>query len=79
MERFQTAQAVLTAQQTSHMTVRTVRGASPMTETTSPVPLTLAARVDQVFPTLTPAQIARIAAHGHVRQVQRWRGARRGG
>ena len=42
-----------------------------MTETTSPVPLTLASRVDQVFPTLTPAQIARVAAHGHVRQVQR--------
>jgi thioredoxin reductase (NADPH) len=42
-----------------------------MTETTSPLPLTLASRVDQVFPTLTPAQITRIAAHGHVRQVQR--------
>jgi len=42
-----------------------------MTETTSPVPLTLASPVDQVFPTLTPAQIARLAAHGHVRQVQR--------
>jgi hypothetical protein len=41
-----------------------------MTETTSPVPLTLASPVDQVFPTLTPAQIARLAAHGHVRQVQ---------
>jgi thioredoxin reductase (NADPH) len=42
-----------------------------MTETTSPVPLTLTARVDQVFPTLTPAQLARLAAHGHVRHVQR--------
>ena len=35
-----------------------------------PVPLTLAARVDQVFPTLTPAQIARVAVHGQVRDVQ---------
>jgi thioredoxin reductase (NADPH) len=42
-----------------------------MTETTSPVTPTLASPVDQVFPTLTPAQIARLAAHGHVRQVQR--------
>jgi thioredoxin reductase (NADPH) len=41
-----------------------------MTDTYPPVPLTLASRVDQVFPTLTPAQIARIAAHGHVRPVQ---------
>jgi thioredoxin reductase (NADPH) len=42
-----------------------------MTDPYLPVPLTLTARVDQVFPTLTPAQIARLAAHGHVRQVQR--------
>jgi len=41
-----------------------------MTDPYLPVPLTLAARVDQVFPTLTPAQIARIAAHGQVRAVQ---------
>ena len=41
-----------------------------MTEPYLPVPLTLAARVDQVFPTLTPAQIARVAAHGQVRHVQ---------
>jgi thioredoxin reductase (NADPH) len=42
-----------------------------MTDPYLPVPLTLTARVDQVFPTLTPAQIARLAAYGHVRQVQR--------
>jgi thioredoxin reductase (NADPH) len=41
-----------------------------MTEPSLPIPLTLAARVDQVFPTLTPAQVARLAAHGQVRQVQ---------
>src|SRR5689334_10025074 len=34
------------------------------------LPLTLATSVEQAFPTLTPAQIARIAAHGRVRQVQ---------
>jgi len=32
--------------------------------------LTLAERAEQVFPTLTPAQIARVAAHGHARRVQ---------
>jgi len=42
-----------------------------MTDTIPPVPLTLAARVDQVFPTLTAAQIARLAVHGQVRHVQR--------
>jgi thioredoxin reductase (NADPH) len=41
-----------------------------MTDPHLPVPLTLAARVDQVFPTLTPAQIARVAVHGQVRRVQ---------
>ena len=42
-----------------------------MPETTPPVPLTLASRVDQVFPILTSEQIARIAVHGQVRHVQR--------
>src|SRR5207249_143595 len=42
-----------------------------MSDTTPPVPLTLASRADQVFPTLTPEQIARVAAHGRVRRVQR--------
>jgi thioredoxin reductase (NADPH) len=40
------------------------------TETTRTLPLSPGARVDHVFPTLTPAQIARIAAHGTVRAVQ---------
>ena len=34
------------------------------------MPLTLAERIDQIFPTLTAAQIARIAAHGRKRQLQ---------
>ena len=42
-----------------------------MPETTPPVPLTLASRVDQVFPILTSEQIARLAVHGQVRHVQR--------
>src|SRR6266571_1514352 len=42
-----------------------------MPEITPPVPLTLASRVDQVFPILTSEQIARIAVHGQVRHVQR--------
>src|SRR3989475_1054022 len=42
-----------------------------MKKTTPPVPLALTSRVDQVFPMLTSAQIARIAVHGQVRHVQR--------
>jgi thioredoxin reductase (NADPH) len=33
------------------------------------VPISLGPRAEEMFPTLTPAQIARLAAHGHVRQV----------
>src|SRR5947208_13820911 len=42
-----------------------------MKNTTPPVPLALTSRVDQVFPMLTPEQIARLAVHGQVRHVQR--------
>jgi thioredoxin reductase (NADPH) len=42
-----------------------------MTETTTPAALGFSARVGQMFPTLTPAQIARIAAHGRRRPIQR--------
>src|SRR5438445_8270846 len=42
-----------------------------MTDTIPPVPLTLPSRVDQAFPMLTSAQIARLAVHGQVRHVQR--------
>ena len=41
---------------------------SPPTPT--PIPLTLAPREEQVFPKLTPEQIARVAAHGRRRPVQ---------
>jgi thioredoxin reductase (NADPH) len=41
-----------------------------MTEPAPPVPATLDSRADQIFPTLTPAQRARIAAHGRVRPVR---------
>jgi thioredoxin reductase (NADPH) len=34
------------------------------------MPLMLAERIEQLFPTLTEAQIARIAAHGHRRRIQ---------
>ena len=42
-----------------------------MAETTPPVPSTLASPAEQTFPTLTPAQIARIDAHGRKHPVQR--------
>jgi len=35
------------------------------------IPDSLAGRTDQIFPTLTPAQIERITPHGHLRQVTR--------
>jgi hypothetical protein len=41
-----------------------------MTETRRGAPLT-SSRAEQIFPTLTPAQIRRIAAHGHRRAIQR--------
>ena len=37
---------------------------------TSEVPLSIAPRDDQLFPTLTPAQIARVAKHGSLRSLQ---------
>ncbi len=40
------------------------------TDRIPPVPLRLASPLDQMFPRLTPEQIARIAAYGRVRQVQ---------
>jgi thioredoxin reductase (NADPH) len=40
-----------------------------MPDTPSPAP-PVASRLDHVFPTLTPAQIARVAAHGRVRQIR---------
>ncbi len=43
-----------------------------MTDTAAtPAPLTLSARIDQMFPTLTPEQLARIAAHGRRRPLRR--------
>jgi thioredoxin reductase (NADPH) len=41
-----------------------------MSDTTLPVALTLTSGVERMFPTLTPAQIERIAAHGRVRQIR---------
>ena len=40
-----------------------------MSNTRRGLPLTRA-RVEQIFPKLTPAQISRIAAHGHIRAIQ---------
>ena len=34
------------------------------------LPLSIGARADHVFPTLTAAQLARVAAHGHRRPIQ---------
>jgi thioredoxin reductase (NADPH) len=42
-----------------------------MTDTNLPLSSPVAAVPDHMFPTLTPAQLARIASHGHPRQVQR--------
>ena len=41
-----------------------------MSNTRKGLPLT-SSRLEKIFPTLTPAQIRRVAAHGHVRTVER--------
>ena len=41
-----------------------------MSDATVAVPLTLPERIDQIFPTLTAAQIARIATHGRKRRLE---------
>src|SRR5579862_622745 len=35
-----------------------------------PIPESLAGRIDQMFPTLTPAQMERVAAHGQIRTMR---------
>jgi thioredoxin reductase (NADPH) len=47
----------------------TVKDASPISHATLRVPL-LTSGIERMFPTLTPAQVERIAAHGHVRQIR---------
>jgi thioredoxin reductase (NADPH) len=44
--------------------------ASPVIDAPIPIALTLASGMERMFPTLTPAQVERIAAHGHVRQIR---------
>jgi thioredoxin reductase (NADPH) len=41
-----------------------------MTDTPSRVPLSFFSRPEEIFPKLTPPQIARLAAHGQVRQIE---------
>ncbi len=41
-----------------------------MSDATLAMPLTLTERIDQIFPTLTATQIARIAARGRTRRIQ---------
>src|SRR5207253_11188052 len=41
-----------------------------MSNTRRGLPLT-SSRIEKIFPKLTPAQISRVAAHGHMRAVQR--------
>src|SRR5579864_6438587 len=41
-----------------------------MAEASQQIPVSLGPRADQMFPTLTAAQIARLATHGHVRRVE---------
>jgi len=50
--------------------VETEIGAPPMTDRILPVLLTQASGVERMFPTLTPAQVKRIAVHGQVRPIQ---------
>ena len=56
----------------------TVKDAPPISRATLGVPLTLTSGIERMFPTLTPAQVERIAAHGQCASDSTWRGARRG-
>ena len=47
-----------------------VKDASPISHATLGVALTLTSGIERVFPTLTPVQVERIAAHGRVRQIR---------
>src|SRR5258708_17080379 len=50
---------------------RTGKGAADGARTmTSEVPLSIAPREDQLWPTLTSSQIARVAKHGSLRSLQ---------
>ncbi|MEO8256903.1 MAG: FAD-dependent oxidoreductase [Acidobacteriota bacterium] len=42
-----------------------------MAESSPPIPLKTTSRLDHVFPTFTPAQLARAVAHGSARPIQR--------
>src|SRR5206468_9727702 len=46
------------------------RAAEGVARMTSGVPLSIAPRDDQLWPTLTPSQIARVAKHGSLRSLQ---------
>jgi thioredoxin reductase (NADPH) len=50
--------------------VETEIAAPPLADRTLPVSLTQSSSVERMFPTLTPAQIARIATHGQVRSIR---------
>ncbi len=41
-----------------------------MSDAATPVPITQGAREERIFPTLTAAQIARVAAHGRTRRIE---------
>lgn len=41
-----------------------------MTDSAVPIPLTLTPQINQMFPTLTPAQVGRIAVHGRRRAIR---------
>ena len=50
--------------------VETEIAAPPTTDRTVLAPLTQTSGTERMFPTLTPAQIERIAVHGHVRPIR---------
>src|SRR3989442_15065819 len=55
----------------STSSMRHSSGHKRMPEIASPTPPPVHSRIEHVFPTLTPAQIGRVAAHGHVRPIRR--------
>jgi thioredoxin reductase (NADPH) len=54
----------------SHEMVGDKERPSPVTDRTVPISLTQPSALERMFPTLTPAQIERIAAHGRIRPIR---------
>src|SRR5438034_1159397 len=64
------SRSILAAREALHGARPEQAKAAAMSSPEPDVRVTLSSRVEHVFPTLTPEQVARVAAHGRVRPVR---------